>query len=184
MNTEQIIDLLTYGNQLKRTTRTGWVQRGVPNPENVAAHSYGVVYTAMILANLIDEPTDLGRLLALATLHDLPEALTSDIPVPAWRVLGREHKTAVELTALQTILQETPFADQWFELWQELQQNESIEAKLVHDADKLEMYLQATIYQEQTGNQHLGEFWHTPYKANFPQTQALYDTLRQRVGQS
>ena len=38
-----MLELLLHGNQLKRTARTGWVQRGVPLPENVAAHTFGVV---------------------------------------------------------------------------------------------------------------------------------------------
>ena len=61
MDVTAVLNLLTHGNQLKRTARTGWVQRGVPNPEDVAAHSYGVVFTALVLAQLIDEPVDLGR---------------------------------------------------------------------------------------------------------------------------
>ncbi|MCZ7670255.1 MAG: hypothetical protein M5U34_25360 [Chloroflexi bacterium] len=39
MDTTAVLKLLLHGNQLKRTPRTGWVQRGVPNAENVAAHS-------------------------------------------------------------------------------------------------------------------------------------------------
>ena len=42
--------------QLKQMPRTGWVQQGVPGAENVAAHSYGVVLTALTLAELVDEP--------------------------------------------------------------------------------------------------------------------------------
>lgn len=85
MDVNAVIAFLSYGIQLKQMPRTGWVQRGVPGAENVAAHSYGVVLTALTLAELVDEPLDLARLLALATLHDLPEALTSDIPSPVKR---------------------------------------------------------------------------------------------------
>ena len=53
MEIKQVIELLFHGNQLKRTIRTGWVQRGVPNGENVAAHSFGVVFIAMILCKFL-----------------------------------------------------------------------------------------------------------------------------------
>lgn len=36
METENVLAFLLAGNQLKRTARTGWVQRGVAQAENVA----------------------------------------------------------------------------------------------------------------------------------------------------
>ena len=50
MDVTAVLNTLLHGNQLKRTARTGWVQRGVPNAENVAAHSFGVVFVALVLA--------------------------------------------------------------------------------------------------------------------------------------
>lgn len=182
MDVTAVLKLLTHGNQLKRTARTGWVQRGVPNPEDVAAHSFGVVYTALILCQIIDEPMDQGRVLAMAALHDLPEGLTTDIPTPAWRYLPAGVKTDVERGAMQEILADVPFLPQLMSLWEELHANETAVAKLVHDADKLDMFLQAIIYEEQFGNTHLAEFWTNPYTFNFPQCQAIYDALRARRG--
>jgi putative hydrolase of HD superfamily len=173
-----VLQLLTYGNQLKRTARTGWVQRGVSNAESVAAHSYGVVYTALVLVQLVAEPVDVPRVLAMAALHDLPEALTTDIPTPAWRYLPDGVKTAVERRAMQEMLANTPVAPQWMALWEELHASQTAEARLVHDADKLEMYLQAVMYEMQQGNRQLAEFWSTPHTFYFPQTQAIYDVLR------
>lgn len=180
MDVTAVLTLLIHGNQLKRTARTGWVQRGVPNPENVAAHSYGVVFTALVLAQLIDEPINLGRVLAIAALHDLPEGLTTDIPTPAWRYLPDGIKTQVERGAMNEILDGIPFAPDFMALWEELHASETAVARLVHDADKLDMFLQAVIYEEQTSNRHLAEFWQRPYQFYFPQAQALYDELRLR----
>lgn len=180
MDVTAVLTLLIHGNQLKRTARTGWVQRGVPNPENVAAHSYGVVFTALVLAQLIDEPVDLARVLAIATLHDLPEGLTTDIPTPAWRYLPGDIKTQVERSAMNEILDGVSFAADWMDLWEELHAAETAVSRLVHDADKLDMFLQAVIYEEQTGNRHLAEFWQRPYRFYFPQAQAIYEELRSR----
>ena len=180
MDVTAVLTLLTHGNQLKRTARTGWVQRGVPHPEDVAAHSFGVVFTAMVLAQLIEEAVDMGRVLAMSALHDLPEGLTTDIPTPAWRYLPDDIKTQVERGAMGEILDDVPFAPDFMALWEELHAAETAVARLVHDADKLDMFLQAVIYEEQTGNRHLAEFWRKPYRFNFPQAQALYDALRLR----
>jgi putative hydrolase of HD superfamily len=178
MKVTAVTQTLLHANQLKRTARTGWGQRGVSDAENVAAHSFGVVFTAFTLAQLVDEPIDLGKLLALAALHDLPEALTTDIPTPAWRYLPPGIKTNVEWSAMTAIVAGTPFATGWLGLWEELQANETAEARLVHDADKLEMLLQAWVYEQQTGNRFLSEFWATPPTFHFPQAQGIYEEIR------
>ena len=180
MDVTAVLNLLTHGNQLKRTARTGWVQRGVPNPENVAAHSYGVVFTALVLVQLIDEPVDVNRVLAIAALHDLPEGLTTDIPTPAWRYLPEGIKMQVERGAMSEILAGMPFAPDFMALWEELHTAETAAARLVHDADKLDMFLQAVIYEEQTSSRHLAEFWQRPHQVHFPPAQAIYDELRSR----
>jgi putative hydrolase of HD superfamily len=178
MTAAELITILMHGNQLKRTTRTGWVQRGVPNAENVAAHTYGVAFAALLLTELIDEPLNLDRVLAMALLHDLPEGLTTDIPTPAWRYLPPGIKTDVERGAMQEILGTADPAQSLMAYWEELHANETSEAHLVHDADKIDMFLQALVYEEQTGNKHLAEFWTIPHRFHFPEVQAIYDQLR------
>ncbi|MCB8982852.1 MAG: HD domain-containing protein [Ardenticatenaceae bacterium] len=180
MDVTAVLETLLHGNQLKRTPRTGWVQRGVPQAENVAAHSFGVVYVTLILAPLVEEEIDLGKALAMAALHDLPEGLTSDIPTPAWVYLPPDIKTSVERQAMLTMLADVAFAAPLLAWWEELHTAVSPEAHLVHDADKLEMFIQAVMYEEQTGNRQLAEFWHIPHTFHYPQAQALYEELRRR----
>jgi putative hydrolase of HD superfamily len=182
VNVSAVLDTLLYGNRLKQAARTGWAQRGVPKAENVAAHTYGVVYTTLILAQVIDEPIDLGQALAMATLHDLAEALTSDIPAPAWRYLPPGIKPDVERQAMLEILGHAAFAPTLMALWEELHVNETAEARLVHDADKLELFLQALVYEGQTGNRYLAEFWQRPPAFHFAASEAIYHELRARGG--
>ena len=180
MEVTEIVQMLLHGNRLKRTARTGWAQRGVPQGENVAAHSYGVAFTALVLAQLIDEPSDLGKVLSLAILHDLPEGLTGDIPAPAWRYVQGDVKPAMERAALREIVGGAPFEATFVEWWRELNDNESVEARLVHDADKIDLFLQALVYEEQTGNRHLGDFWERYYRFHFEVAESLYEHLRER----
>jgi putative hydrolase of HD superfamily len=180
MEISRILELLMHGNQLKRTTRTGWAQRGVPSPENVAAHSYGVIYTALLLSELIEAPLDLAVVLAMAALHDLPEGLTTDIPPSVWRFMPPGVKATAEQQALEQIFGNPPFSSRLMAWWEELRRNETAEARLVHDADKLEQYLQAAIYERQTGNQQLEEFWAVAHQFHYPLAQAVYDELRRQ----
>ncbi len=179
MAAEQLLELLMHGNQLKRTARTGWGQRGVADPEDVAAHSFGVIYTALLLLELAADPTlDRAAVLAMATLHDLPEGLTTDIPVPAWRFLPAGAKATAERQALAEIVGDAAFGPQWLAWWEEYRRNETAAAQLVHDADKLDQCLQAYVYERHTGNRQLAEFWRVAPRFHLAPAQAVYDELR------
>jgi putative hydrolases of HD superfamily len=180
MDITAVFNLLLHGNQLKRTARTGWVQRGVAAAENVAAHSYGVAFTTLILGNLLQQPLDLNKALVMAILHDLPEGLTTDIPTPAWRFLPTGTKLPMERAALATMLADMPFAGSLTAVWEELHLRESTEARLVHDADRIDLFLQALVYEEQTGNRQLAEFWRVPHEFHFPEAQAVYEVVAAR----
>ncbi|NCF66242.1 MAG: HD domain-containing protein [Chloroflexi bacterium] len=177
MSSSDVLQLLLHGNKLKQTARSGWVQRGVANAEDVAAHSYGVTFTAMVLVQMIAKPLDLEKVLSMAILHDLPEGLTTDIPSPAWRFLPNVTKSDVERRAVVEILGGVPFAPRLMGYWEELNRKGTEEALLVHDADKLDMYLQAMVYEQQTRNRQLAEFWEAPYKFHFAEAQQVFDEL-------
>jgi putative hydrolases of HD superfamily len=180
LNVDTIIEALFHGNQLKRSARTGWVQRGVVAAESVAAHTFGVCYATLLLAQLADEPVDRQRALTMAILHDLAEALTTDIPAPAWRFLPAGAKHEMERSAMNVVLAGLPFAPEFTAVWEEYGASTTFESQLVHDADKIDLFIQATVYEEQTGNRHLQEFWATPPHFYMPQAQAIYDALRRR----
>lgn len=178
MKVDRFLEMLMHGNQLKRTARTGWVQRGVPAPENVAAHTFGVAYTALLLAGQVGGELDLAAVLAMATIHDLPEGLTTDITPAAWRYLPAGAKVIAERQAMSEIAGDTPLGRRMTAWWEAYRRNETPEAHLVHDADKLDQFLQAYVYELQTGNRQLEEFWSRPHVFYFPQAQAVYDELR------
>jgi putative hydrolase of HD superfamily len=180
MNIDATLNMLLHGNRLKQTARTGWGQRGVVDAESVAAHSYGVTFIVLILAPILAQPVDQGKALTMAVLHDLPESLTSDIPTPAWRLMPEGVKPRVESEAMERILGGAAGGDELLATWRELHEYETAEARLVGDADKLDLYLQALIYEEQTGNRRLGEFWQTPVDFHFSESRALYEALAGR----
>lgn len=175
-----IVRLLLHGNRLKQTPRTGWALRGVAAPESVAAHSYGVAFTAMALAQIIRETVNLGRVLAMAVLHDLPEGTSSDIPAPSWEYMPPGVKEAMERAIMDDIFSEMSHTSLQKELWDEWQDGASAEAQLVDDADKIDRYLQAVVYELQNSNRLLGEFWEKPAEFNYPESLAIYEELKSR----
>ena len=81
---------------------------------------------------------------------------------------------------MEKIFAQTGYAEPFLGLWRELQTSETIEARIVGDADKLDMYLQALMYEKQTGNQQLAEFWKTRPEFALPISASIYEELLSR----
>lgn len=121
---------------LKALPRAGWVRVGVPQPESVAAHSWGVAW--LVLA-LCPPGLDRGRALAIAVLHDLAEVRVGDI-TPHDGV-DRAQKHTQERAALVELLRPLPDPEGLVALWDEY--GHSPEGRFVRACDKLDMALQA-----------------------------------------
>ncbi|MFH2111363.1 MAG: HD domain-containing protein [Candidatus Bathyarchaeota archaeon] len=156
MNTTALITFLKAAGKLKQIKRTGWVEAGVPDPESVADHVYRTTLASMVLADT--RGLDTSKVVRMALLHDLPEAVTGDLTP---RQKPGDH-AAAEAQAFRQVIsglgekQRSRYA----ELFREYQAGQTPEAALVHAADKLDMVLQAHEYQE-TGVEAnaLDQFW-------------------------
>jgi putative hydrolase of HD superfamily len=153
-------DLLTLYAQLanlKLLPRTGWLQRGVAQPESVAEHTFGVAALALLVGDAVPD-VDRGKLLTLALLHDMAEALLTDLPASAKRLIGADHKHDAERRAMCELFGRLPNCAEYVGLWDEYACGCSREARLVKGLDQVEMLAQALAY-ERAGNRALGEFW-------------------------
>jgi putative hydrolase of HD superfamily len=138
-------DFLHEMGQLKRLPRAGWQYAGVPNPESVAEHSFRVAIVGIALAAL--EGADVGRTAALCVMHDSPESRIGDVPA-----VGRAYVTTASPEAV-SVHQTSALPDTLAAVFQELvhayEAEDSTEARLAHDADKIETLLQAREYEAQ-----------------------------------
>ncbi len=167
---------LELGN-LKRLPRTGWLLRGIPNPESVAEHSYRVALITMFLADELKArgvEIDVERALKIALLHDVGEARITDIPMPAQKYFD---KAEGEVKALQDMLKVTGREKEYLSLFREYEEELTLEGKLVEFADRFEMLLQAFEY-ENAGFSNLDEFWKTVEKLRKSE---LYGYFRELV---
>jgi putative hydrolase of HD superfamily len=163
-----LLQLLHRIEPLKHLLRTGWVDRQINAPESVAAHSWRLAVMAWLVADELE--LDSCKAMKLALAHDLAEAITgdstpfdelgstaeerralaSDPPdISEWRAgIRREAKTEAERHALATLLQGAPLqaAEALSAAWEDYTLDESPEARLVHQLDKLEAYLQGCEY--------------------------------------
>src|SRR3989338_10390104 len=76
MDSDSIIKFAEVCGKLKKTLRTGWVNRKIKNPESVAEHCWRAAVLCLVLA---DKNLDKNKLVKMAVVHDLEEALTGDI---------------------------------------------------------------------------------------------------------
>lgn len=133
---------------LKDQPRRGWLRVAPPRVESVADHTWGVAL--LVLAAAEDRrDLDRARLLELALVHDLAEAITGDL-VPG-EYAHKGEKTMREREALEGMIATLPVAlrSRLMARFEELASESSEEARLVHQLDKLEMAFQAERYERQ-----------------------------------
>lgn len=165
-------------SHLKQLYRQGWLKRGVPaeNCESVAEHSFAVAVLCVLLIEAHDLPLDREKALLMALAHDLGEIRAGDI-TPADGVPPAE-KARREREAVEAVLAGAPGGGPLRAAWEEFEAGESAEARFVREVDRLEMGLQAGIYEHQ-GLLRPEEFLESADRAVAdPRLRALLDELR------
>jgi putative hydrolase of HD superfamily len=159
---ESLLATLLELQILDRVPRSGWMLRGVAEPESVSEHAWHVVLLVWALGPRVPG-LDLLRALELAIVHDLAEVRLGDLPRTAARYLPAGIKHAAEQQALAELL--APLGGRGAELYAEYRAKQSVEARFVGACDKLQLLLKVSLY-EGWGAGGLGEFWENP--ENFP----------------
>lgn len=167
--------------RLKRLERTGWTLRGLPNgTESVAAHSFGVSVTAMLLADEIKSrglDVDIERVLKMALLHDWAETRVGDMPKTATSYFGADARKTAETAALADIVGGVGAAESQYKgLYQDYEQRQSLEARLVKAADIIDLLIQAFAL-ERAGAKGLDEFWQVAHEADFQLPSIAHDVV-------
>lgn len=173
--------------RLKRLDRTGWVLRGLaPGAESVAAHSYGVAFTAMLLADEVRArgvEVDVERVLRVALLHDLAEARTGDMPRTMALYYGAQARASAERAAFDDMVRDLGArrGAQYGALHEDYERRESLEARLVKAADIVDLLAQALSF-ERAGARGLGEFWEGARERDFGLEGAAKEVVAEMFG--
>lgn len=178
----RILDLFEMIHPLDRIARAGYVLRGVPEPESVAAHSHFVALMALLFVEQYPDAFDRAKVLTMALTHDLCESLLMDIPMPTADAHFRDAKDNAEQAITEQLLDR--FDPKYARLHREFLDASSPEARLLRGLDKAQMMIKVLMY-EREGKGRLKEFWANPRNFDdygIAQVSGLFDAICAEAG--
>jgi putative hydrolase of HD superfamily len=137
MSPTELIKLMPAAEKLKCNTRHSYTSSG--RHESVAEHSWRIALMAMLVSNEFPG-ADMDKVIRMCLIHDLGEAFTGDIP--------SFDKTAEDEQKEQNVLSDwvegfpEPERTEWRELYAEMNELETTEAKIYKALDKMEAVIQ------------------------------------------
>ncbi len=144
MDNYKLHNLIEYILKLKNIKRAGWISKAkILRPESVADHSYSLTALSMVFSDLLGLDTE--KVMKMCIIHDLAESIIGDY-MP--NEISIEEKQIKEDNAMKIIL--SSFPDKitllYSNMWKEYCLDQTKEARLVKQLDKVEMFLQANQY--------------------------------------
>ena len=144
--------------RLKLVPRSGWISYRISknDVEPVSSHCYSVSVIALTMSEMMrlrKQRINVEQVLRMALLHDLSESLTFDISKAYLRYLGAKGsqlKTRLERRAISRILaglENRQLARIFNASVEQYSAAKSLESRIVHCADALDLLLQIIEYQ-------------------------------------
>lgn len=156
---------------MKAIPRSGWISHGIAiqDVESVADHSFSTCALSLLMSDLEvrgGKRVNVERVLRLALLHDMSESLTFDISKEYLHYLGQRGiaiKSELERAAWKHIadgLNDPHLRRAYTQLQREFVAERTIESRLVHAADRLDILLQVVEYRRRGYPESLlAELW-------------------------
>lgn len=159
-----VLDFAEVVGKLKKIKRSGWVRIGVADSENVADHIFRLSIFALATAHELK--IDQKKIVRMALVHDLAESIVGDIVTDrGGNIVGSEEKHLKEKQAIESILGNLKDGREFINLWDEFEHQESREAKILKQLDRLEMVMTALEYEKDVSDlKKLDEFWESARK--------------------
>mmetsp|Transcript_36932 Transcript_36932/g.59753 ORF Transcript_36932/g.59753 Transcript_36932/m.59753 type:complete len:206 (-) Transcript_36932:442-1059(-) len=138
-----VLEFLQICGRLREVKRTGWVKKNVKGPESVSDHSWRMALISFLAPKTVDR----DRVIRMAIVHDLGEAIVGDI-TPYCGVSPSE-KAKRELLAYENIAEtlQGSVGREILELHKEYEAGVTPEAKFIKNVDKFEMLCTALEYE-------------------------------------
>lgn len=147
---KQITNFVYETGMHSKTPRSGFWPLGSGN-QSVAEHLFHTAMIAYALAYL-EPKADKNKLVLMALFHDIGEGRTSDL-----NYIHQRYGRLAEEEAVNDISKSVPFGGEILELYNEAHKRETLEAKLVKEADNLEWIV--TLREEEVKGNIKAKEW-------------------------
>ena len=137
MKPAELLQILSAAEKLKCNTRHCSTSSG--RQESVAEHSWRVSLMAMLTASAFPE-ADMDKVIRMCLIHDLGEAFTGDIP--SFDKTGADSKTEEMVLRRWVQTFPSPEREEWLALYEEMEAQQTQEARIYKALDKLEAVVQ------------------------------------------
>ncbi len=140
-----IANLLFEMRMLKDIVRSGYAFLG-SGRESIAEHSFTTTFICFVMSKM-DRGIDGAKLMAMALLHDIPEARTGDL-----NYVQKKYTQVDEAKAISHLIKPLAFGKDIKSLIEEFNLGETREAKLAKDADQLSFVLELKKLEDTGAN--------------------------------
>ncbi len=137
MNAREYLEILHVAERLKDTPRHCTTTKR--RTESVAEHSWRISLMAFLLRHEFKE-VDINKVVDMCLIHDLGECFTGDIPTFNKTNADRQTEDSLLSQWVKTLPKE--ISDDLMLLYEEMEAQETKEAKLYRSLDKLEALIQ------------------------------------------
>ncbi|MBE5972718.1 MAG: HD domain-containing protein [Lachnoclostridium sp.] len=140
MEPRKLLEILDIAERLKDATRHCYTKNG--RHESVAEHSWMMTLMAFFVRDQFPE-ADMYKVICMCLIHDLGEAFTGDIP--SFDKTNADEVKEEELLMYWVKSLPAPYAEEMQELYQEMAERKTLEAKIYKAMDGLEAVIQHNI---------------------------------------
>ena len=137
MDVRMLLDFMSLAEKLKCNTRHSWTSDG--RHESVAEHTCRLCVFAWLVKEEFPQ-LSMDHVMKLCLFHDLGEAVTGDVPCFEKKDCHREAEDEGIKKAASMLPEK--YEKELLEMFRELDENKTEEAKLVHALDKMEAVIQ------------------------------------------
>jgi putative hydrolase of HD superfamily len=138
---------------------------------NLAEHHFRMFWIAMILASH-EKDIDVAKVAKMVMIHDIAESRTGDVDY-----LARQYVERNEELGIKDMLEGTNLESEFVSLWQEYEAKSSREAKLVKDADNLDVDFE--LAEQKSMGKRLPEQWNE--NRQFVSKERLYTATAKKI---
>ncbi len=176
-----VLDIYTAINPLKTIKRAGWLKLDLDDVESIADHTLGV----SLLALLVPLPKDIDRdhLVRMAVVHDVAEAEVGDIQWEKAQMQDLQKRDEKDRKEKEVVLRLFSDHPDLLELAVESLELQTPTSKFLKELDRLEMALQALVYENDLLPEQLDEWWqNADHYIQSPQIRPLFEkALKKRA---